>query len=124
MENSLESNLNKIRLVSRFVFFGSILLMMNPIYSLSTEYAALSRILICFGVILFIMYWIVPIFFLLIKKQAFALSWSRGLAKWDKFKGYEFDTVPLKEKIWMYLNFLLSCFMFVIFIWFLALVSQ
>jgi hypothetical protein len=124
MENSLESKLKKVRLISRFVFFGSILLMMSSIYSASVKYIGIIRISISFGVILFIMYWIVPVFFLLIKKQAFALAWSRGLVKWDKFISYEFDTVPLAEKIWMYLNSLLSCFMFVILIWFLGLVSQ
>ena len=98
--------------------------MISPIYPILTKHIRLVQILMGTGVMLFIIYWIVPVFFLLIKKPAFALAWARGTRKWESFKNYDFDNVPLSDKILMCMNFLLSCVVFVIFIGFINVVNH
>ena len=124
MEKKLENKLKKVRSVSRLVFYGSIFLMLSTIFSKYAENIVLFRILVTFGVTLFILYWMMPVFFLFVRKQAFAAAWSRGLSAWEKFKNIDFNNLPLTEKIFMYMNFVLSCVVFIIFFWFLDLISR
>jgi hypothetical protein len=114
MEKRIENKFRKVSLISRYVLCGSILLMLSPTFSAYTEGALLFRILITLGLMLFILYWMMPVFFLLARKQAFAIAWSRGLASQEYFKKIDLTNIPMKEKIYMYLNYILSCFMLVI----------
>jgi hypothetical protein len=94
-----DKNLKKIRSISRFTFWGSIPLMMNSILFAKYDYVSLRRFLFFFGLFAFFIYWMVPIFFLLIKKQDFAIAWSKAFDNWEEFKKNDFKTQSFTDKI-------------------------
>ena len=117
MKKHFEDNLIKVRLISRFVFWGSIPLMMNTIILARYEYGDVRNFLFFFGLITFLVYWMVPAFFLVVKKQDFAIAWSIGLSNWEKFKGHDFKTLSFADKLLMIMNFVLACIGLAIFIY-------
>ena len=109
MKNDFEDNLVKVRRISRLFFWGSIPFMMNTIILARYEYGDIRRLLFFFGLITFFIYWMAPVFFLVIKKQDFAIAWSIGLSSWNKFKVYDFKILRFADKFLMIMNFVLAC---------------
>ncbi len=124
MDKSLESQLKKTQAVSRAALYGSILLMLSNIFYTHTGNTLLFRILTVLGVTLFILYWMMPVFFLLARKQALAITWSRGLGRWEKIKNADFNNIHRAEKLLMYMNFMLSCVVLLIFFLFVYYITS
>ena len=104
-----DNNLKNIRSISRFTFWGSIFLMMNTILFPKFDYANLRTTLVFFGLFAFFIYWMIPVFFLLIKKQVFAIAWSKAFDNWEDFKNNDFKTLKLSDKILMIMNCIVAC---------------
>ena len=117
MKKHFEDNLIKVRLISRIVFWGSIPLMMNTIILAKYEYRDIRNFFFFLGLITFFVYWMVPTFFLVIKKQDFAIAWLIGLSNWEKFKDFDFKTLRFADKLSMIMNSVLACVGLAIFIY-------
>ncbi len=124
MDKSLERKLKITRKVSGSVLIASILLMVSTACPGYAGHEVLSQILIASGVILFILYIMVPACFLLVNKQAFAIAWSRGLLRWKRLKDVDLNNIPRADKAQMVANFIMACIMLVIFYLFIEYVVR
>lgn len=100
----------KVWIVSRFVLYTSILLMVSSsMVSKRMENLLLGKILFTVGIISFTTHWMIPVFLLLAKKQGFAVAWYGGLVSWTRVRAIEVNDLPAKVKVQMFLNFATFC---------------
>jgi hypothetical protein len=115
--------LKKVWLVSRIVFYASIFLMLSTaILPRRPEYAFFGKTLLSLGLVMFALYWMPPVFFLVVRKRDFAMAWSAGPVSWDRIRIVDFKHISVGTMISMYLNFATACAFLVVLFFFLGLV--
>jgi hypothetical protein len=102
--------LKKVWQVSRIIFFTSIaLLLSNGILPQNPKFATLGKTLISLGLVIFTLYWMFPVFLLIVRKRSFAMAWYAGPVSWNRLRVVDFKHIPVKEMATMYLNFATAC---------------
>jgi hypothetical protein len=120
MRHSDGNNLRIIQKASRLTFWASIFLMLSSGLPIAEKNGYLFKSFLIGGIILFGLNWIIPVLFLMFKKQIYAFAWSRGLEGWEHVNEVSYKDVPLKEKILIYMRFVLALVMYVVFFYLFA----